>query len=242
MKHLLRSLALVGLLAAVAGAETKAPSPKEVPPALRIYKGRVIAQTMHWMGAEWLLRKEREREESTQLMMRNLGLKEGQSACDLGSGNGYHTLMMADIVGKEGKVVAVDIQKEMLDMLNDRAKEKGIGNVKTILGELHDPKLPANAFDLVLIVDAYHEFSHPVHMLEGIRQSLKPTGRLALVEFRTEDPKVPIKKLHKMSKKQIMKEIPPNGFKLVGEFDELPWQHLMFFERAPLPEESAEGE
>jgi len=207
------------------------------PPALKVYKGRLIAQTMHWEGAEWLLRKEREREESTQRMIRTLGLKPGQTACDLGSGNGYHTLMMAGLVGEMGKVIAVDIQQEMLTMLQERATTQGIHNVETVLGELHDPKLPDNTFDLVLIVDAYHEFSHPEHMLLAIRKSLKPTGKLVLVEFRAEDADVPIKPLHKMSKEQIMNELPPNGFRLVHEFNELPWQHMMFFERAPLPED-----
>ncbi len=207
----------------------------DAPPALEVYKGRIIAHTMHWEGAGWLLRKEREREESTQLMIQKLGLKSGQVACDLGSGNGYHTLMMAEIVGGKGKVLAVDIQKEMLTMLEKRAVELGVGNVMTIHGELHDPKLPENTLDLVLIVDAYHEFSHPEHMLQAIRKSLKPTGRLVLVEFRLEDPKVPIKLLHKMSKKQVMKELLPNGFKLVHEFDGLPWQHMMFFERTAIP-------
>jgi cyclopropane fatty-acyl-phospholipid synthase-like methyltransferase len=233
--HRFTLLLLLPLLTSRVTAEAQTAVVEAPPPALETYKGRVIAQTMHWEGAEWLLRQEREREESTQLMMRNLGLKPGQTVCDLGSGNGYHTLMMARIVGESGRVLAVDIQQEMLTMLLDRAKSQGIHNVEPILGELHDPKLPENELDLVLAVDAYHEFSHPEHMLRAVRKSLKPTGQLALIEFRMEDPKVPIKRLHKMSKEQIMKELPPNGFKRVREFDELPWQHMMFFEPAPIP-------
>ena len=178
-----------------------------------------------------LLRQEREREESSELMLKNLGIKPGQTLCDLGSGNGYHTLKMAELTGPTGTVYAVDIQPEMLTMLQKRAEEEGIHNVKTIQGKIYDPDLPANTMDLVLIADAYHEFSHPEHMLQAIRKSLTPKGRLALLEFRMEDPKVPIKLLHKMSKEQIMKEVPPNGFKLVESYDGLPWQHLMFFAR-----------
>lgn len=236
VRHAIAACA-VALCASACAVTDTTPVVDAPPPALESYKGRVIAQTMHWEGADWLLRQEREREESTQLMIRNLGLKPGQTACDLGAGNGYHTLMMAAIVGEAGKVVAVDIQQEMLTMLLERATKKDIHNVETVLGELHDPNLPEDAFDLVLVVDAYHEFSHPEHMLRAVRKSLKPTGRLVLVEFRMEDPDVPIKTLHKMSKEQIMNELPPNGFKLVHEFDELPWQHMMFFERTPIPGE-----
>jgi ubiquinone/menaquinone biosynthesis C-methylase UbiE len=125
----------------------------------------------------------------------------------------------------------VDIQREMLGLLEESAKDENFDNVETVLGTVVDPKLPEASMDLVLLVDVYHEFSHPEQMLAAIRKSLKPNGRVALVEFRGEDPLVPIKPLHKMSKEQIMKEFPPNGFKLVAEFDELPWQHLMFFQR-----------
>jgi ubiquinone/menaquinone biosynthesis C-methylase UbiE len=118
-----------------------------------------------------------------------------------------------------------------LQLLKDRAAEEKITNIQPVLGTVIDPKLPEGSVDLVLLVDVYHEFSHPEQMLAAIHTSLKPTGRVALVEFRAEDPAVPIKPLHKMSKAQIMKEFPPNGFKLVEEFDKLPWQHLMFFQR-----------
>jgi ubiquinone/menaquinone biosynthesis C-methylase UbiE len=204
---------------------------EQIPPALKEYKGREIAQTMHYLGAPWLTREEREQEEDCETMVKALNVQPGQTVCDMGCGNGFYTLMLAKLVGENGKVYAVDIQREMLGMLEARAKDEKVGNVETVLGTLVDPKLPAKSMDLVLLVDVYHEFSHPEQMLAAIRKSLKPKGRVALVEFRGEDPLVPIKPLHKMSKEQIMKEFPPNGFKLVDEFDKLPWQHLMFFER-----------
>jgi ubiquinone/menaquinone biosynthesis C-methylase UbiE len=204
-------------------------------PAARFYKGREIAQTMHYEGAAWLTRESRQREEDCETMLDALGVKPGQTACDMGCGNGFYTLELARLVGDGGKVLAVDIQREMLQMLKERAADEKIMNIELILGTIFDPKLPENSVDLMLMVDVYHEFSHPDEMLGAIRKSLKPDGRVALVEFRAEDPKVPIKPLHKMSKEQIMKEFPPNGFKLVEEFDELPWQHLMFFERDDAP-------
>jgi 2-polyprenyl-3-methyl-5-hydroxy-6-metoxy-1,4-benzoquinol methylase len=203
----------------------------EVPPALKEYKGREIAQTMHYLGAPWLTREEREQEEDCETMVEALHVQPGQTVCDMGCGNGFYTLKLAKLVGEKGRVYAVDIQREMLGMLEAEAEKEQLANIETVLGTVVDPKLPEASMDLVLLVDVYHEFSHPEQMLAAIRKSLKPGGRVALVEFRAEDPLVPIKPLHKMSKAQIMKEFPPNGFKLVDEFDELPWQHLMFFER-----------
>ncbi len=202
------------------------------PPAVKEYKGRMVAQTMHWSGAPWLQRANREEEENGGLMRKQLGLKPGQTVCDMGSGDGYHTLQMAVDVGEKGLVYAVDIQQEMLDFLEKRAGSRGLKNLKLVCGLPWDPKLPPASQDLILLVDVYHEFSHPEQMLKSMRKALKPAGRMVLVEFRAEDPKVPIKPEHKMSKAQILKEIPPMGFKLVKEFDELPWQHMMFFEPA----------
>ena len=211
-----------------------------VPPALKEYQGREIAQTMHFLGAPWLTRESRNREEDCDTMLEALQVKPGDVVCDMGCGNGFYTLELAKLVGKRGKVIAVDIQREMLGLLDDRAKQEKVTNIDTVLGTVVDPMLPKEAVDLVLLVDVYHEFSHPVQMLAAIRNSLKPCGRIALVEFRAEDPNVPIKPLHKMSKEQVMKEFPPNGFKLVEEFDKLPWQHLMFFQRDDVP--TKEGE
>jgi ubiquinone/menaquinone biosynthesis C-methylase UbiE len=200
--------------------------------------GREIAQTMHYLGAPWLTRESRDREEDCNMLLEALKIAAGDTVCDMGCGNGFYTLRIANLVGKRGKVIAVDIQREMLALLNDRAAAEKVHNIEPVLGTVVDPKLPTESIDLVLLVDVYHEFSHPEQMLAAIRKSLKPTGRVALVEFRAEDPNVPIKPLHKMSKVQIMKEFPANGFKLVEEFDKLPWQHLMFFQRDDAWEET----
>lgn len=212
------------------------PTPQDAatsnPPKPRdVYMGRTIARTMHFTGAEWLIRDEREREERCSLLLENLGIKPGMTVCDMGCGNGFYSLQMAKRVGDQGTVLAVDIQPEMLELLRQRYRAAEVTNVEPILGLQHDPKLPDNSVDLVLMVDVYHEFSYPERMLRAIRKSLSPTGVIALAEYRAEDPTVPIKPLHKMSKAQIMKEYQANGFKLVREFKGLPWQHLMFFAR-----------
>ena len=203
----------------------------KIPPGLTEYKGRKIAQTMHYTGAPWLVRESREREEDCSTLLKVLDVKPGQVICDMGSGNGYYTIKLAKLTGETGKVYAVDIQPEMLYLLRKHAAQEKVENIKLVLGTVADPKLPDGQMDMVLCVDVYHEFDHPVEMLAAIRKSLKPKGRMVLVEFRAEDPKVPIKPEHKMSKEQILKEVPPNGFKLVDQFDKLPWQHVMFFER-----------
>lgn len=191
--------------------------------------GRRLAPTMSHEAASWLTRSEREQEENTSRMMAELKLEPGDVACDLGAGNGYHTLMMAKTVAPGGRVIAIDIQPEMLELLEARAKEAKVSNVETILGGEADPKLPPNTCDLILLVDVYHELSDPAAMLDHMKRALEPGGVIALVEFRAEDPKVPIKEEHKMSKKQILLEYEANGLRLVREFDDLPWQHLMFF-------------
>lgn len=213
-------LCLGGLLPA----QDPAPPPAE-------YEGRVIARTMHWQGAGWLIRHKRDREEAALRMREELQLKPGMSVCDLGSGNGYHTLPMAQAVGPQGKVYAVEIQPEMLDMLQKRAADQGIAHITSVLSTPEDPRLPENSCDLILLVDVYHEFSHPAAMLAGIRKALKPDGVVVLVEFRAEDDSVPIKPEHKMSREQILKELTLNGFQLKREFRELPWQHMLFFGR-----------
>ena len=215
--------------APVAPAATK----PTVPPALTEYMGRQVAPAMsfHGGGASWLLRRMREEEERTSVLLPELRLTPGMTVCDLGSGNGYHSLLMAKMVAPAGKVIAVDIQQEMLDQLKERATAAGVANVEPLLGEVHDPKLTADSCDLILLVDVYHEFSHPEQMLAAMRKALKPEGLVALVEFRGEDPEVPIKPEHKMTKAQIHKEWEAGGFVLAREFDKLPWQHLMFWKR-----------
>lgn len=200
-----------------------------VPPALTEYMGREIAQTMHFAGAPWLTRESRQREEDCDTMVKQLQLKPGMTVCDMGCGNGFYTLRMADAVGENGTVLAVDIQPEMLRLMEARAAEQGLDNITSILGELHDPKLPAGKVDLILCVDVYHEFSHPEPMLAAMKNALTDDGVIVLVEFRAEDPNVPIKRLHKMSKQQINKEMNANQLFLRREFDGLPWQHMMFF-------------
>jgi ubiquinone/menaquinone biosynthesis C-methylase UbiE len=203
-----------------------------IPPPVTEYKGRTVAQTMHWTGGEWLLRQNREQEENAALMLKELRIQPGWTVCDLGCGNGYHSLTMSGMVGEKGKILAVDIQQPMLEMLSARAKGRGIGNIQTILGAYHDPHLPEASCDLILLVDVYHEFSHPELQLKAIHKALKPDGQVALVEFRAEDEKVPIKPEHKMSKEQIRKEWLPAGFEIAREFDGLPWQHLILFKKA----------
>lgn len=213
------------------------PRPQEE--ARRTYLDRIVAAPMSHLGASWLVRPERQAEENVAKAMTHLGLVAGMTVCDLGCGNGYWTLPLAKAVGASGKVYAVDIQPEMLRQLRTRAGKASLENIRPVLGAVDDPKLPEHVqLDMLLMVDVYHEFSHPESMLWAIRRALAPEGVVALLEYREEDPNVPIKPLHKMSKHQIMREYTANGFKLVREYNDLPWQHLMFFARddSPLPE------
>ena len=152
--------------------------------------------------------------------------------CDMGCGNGFYSLKMARLVGPEGRLLAVEVQHEMIAMLRTRAESEGLDNISPILGSLHNPRLPSNSVEIILLVDVYHEFSHPEQMLAAMKRSLKPDGLIVLVEFRAEDEEVPIKPLHKMSKDQINRELLANGYRLVREFDGLPWQHMMFYGRS----------
>ena len=206
-----------------------------IPPARTHHRGREIAQAMHYTGAAWLVRESRQREEDCRMLLEALAVRPGQVICDMGCGNGFYTLELARRVGPRGTVYAVDIQPEMLRMLAERAAAEKLANVRPVLGTAIDPRLPAAAVDLVLCVDVYHEFSHPEAMLRRIRGSLKPDGRLVLAEFRGEDPAVPIKPEHKMTKRQIRAELEPEGFAVAREFDRLPWQHLLFFRLADRP-------
>lgn len=228
-----------GGAAAEAPQRTERPKPEEE--ARRSYLGRVLAEPMSHLGASWLVRPERELQENASRALKQLELRPGMKVCDLGCGNGYWTLPLARAVGPTGRVYAVDIQPEMLQQLKAALGRARLGNVEPILGDVDDPRLPENVLlDLVLMVDVYHEFSHPQSMLWAIRNSLAPEGVVALLEYREEDPNVPIKPLHKMSKPQIMREYTENGFKLVREYNDLPWQHLMFFARDDSPLEEIE--
>lgn len=196
----------------------------------RFYLGREAAPVMGHQGAAWLERPEREAEEQPALLVRQLGLKPGDIVADIGAGTGYFTFRMATLV-PQGKVYAVDIQPEMLAFVRDRARRAGLSNVEPVAGRLDDPGLAPASIDLALMVDVYHEFSQPCEMLRAIVRALKPGGRIALVEYRAEEPSVPIKPLHKMSRAQAEKEMAAAGLRLQRSFDGLPWQHLMFFEK-----------
>jgi ubiquinone/menaquinone biosynthesis C-methylase UbiE len=196
----------------------------------KCYMGREIAQVMGHMGAAWLDRPEREKEERPSILIRNLGLAPGDVVADIGAGTGYFSLRIAPLVPK-GRVLAVDIQPEMLAIIRDKQRDTGIGNVEPVLGAIDDPKLAPASVDLVLMVDVYHEFSHPREMMLAVVAALKPGGRVALVEYRGEDPGVPIKPLHKMTQAQARNELAAVGLQWIETRDVLPWQHLMFFRR-----------
>ena len=194
----------------------------------KFFLGREIAQVMGHQGAAWLERPERAEEEDTAAVLRGLGLQKDWVVADIGCGTGYYSFRMAPAV-KE--VLGVEIQQEMLDLLMAAGKKNGTTNVKPVLGTITDPKLPAGGVDLVLLVDVYHEFDHPVEMLTAIHQALSPNGRVALVEFKAEDPKVPIKAVHKMTEQQARREFESLGFTWDTTVSTLPWQHLIFFKR-----------
>lgn len=190
---------------------------------------RQPAPVMSAAGADWLVRPERIQEEDPDRMLAALDIKPGSVVADIGAGIGYHVWRLSKIVGPTGKVIGEDIQPEMIRMMRRNIDERKLTNVDIILGTPTDPKLPENAVDLVLMVDVYHEFSDPVTMMRQIRRSLKPDGRVVLVEFRQEDPDVPIQPLHKMSLRQVRSELEPMGFKFQKTLTFLPWQHIIFF-------------
>ncbi|SOD93590.1 class I SAM-dependent methyltransferase [Spirosoma fluviale] len=194
----------------------------------KLYQGREIAQVMGHLGASWLERPEREREERTDLLLKALSLKPTDVVADIGAGTGFFTFLMAPKVAK-GNVLAVDIQPEMIEYLNEGKAKRKITNVQPVLGTESDPKLAANSIDIAILIDAYHEFSYPREMMGHIAAALKPGGRIVLVEYRAEDPNVPIKELHKLSVAQATKEMKAIGLKLLKNDDRLPQQHIMFF-------------
>jgi ubiquinone/menaquinone biosynthesis C-methylase UbiE len=197
----------------------------------KFYLGREIAQVMSHHGAPWLERPEREKEEHTSKLLPPLKIKAGDAVVDMGAGSGYYTFRLLDFVGSKGKVYAVDIQPEMLAIIRGRMKDKNIKNIELVQGTETDPKLPDGAIDLILMVDVYHEFSYPYEMTEAMVKSLKPGGRLVFVEFRLEDDKVPIKLVHKMTEKQVVKEMDPFALRHVETQKHLPWQHVIIFEK-----------
>jgi ubiquinone/menaquinone biosynthesis C-methylase UbiE len=193
--------------------------------------GRTYAGVMGASGADWLVRPEREAEEQPDKALNLLELPKGSTAADIGAGAGYITWRLAERVGPTGKVYASDIQPEMLTILRRNMKQRHLDNVEPVLGAIDDPRLPPNTMDLVILVDVYHEFSEPQKMLRGIRESMKADGRLVLLEYRGEDPKVPIRAEHKMTVEQVKAELEPEGFRLERVLEDLPRQHILILRK-----------
>lgn len=215
------------LLAAMAALGYQAAASKQAAPGTHPVTGRKIAGVMGMAGAAWLVRPERIAEENPDGALDAMDIRPGQTIADLGSGVGYMTLRMAKRVGPSGKVYGVDLQPGMLAELEKNAKAAGVSNIVPILGEPADPKLPEGQIDMLLMVDVYHEVSQPQAMIRKIRQALKPDGRLILLEYRAEDPSIPINPDHKMTVEQVRAEIEPEGFRLLPPIETLPRQHLL---------------
>jgi FkbM family methyltransferase len=197
----------------------------------KFYLGREIAQVMGHEAAGWLDRPEREKEEQPNRLVALVKFKPGEVVADVGAGSGYLSFRIAEKVGPTGKVLAVDVQPEMLDIIRKKMKDKNVTNVEPVLGEEADPKLAAGTVDTIIMVDVYHELSQPYEMTEAMVKSLKVGGRLVFVEYRKEDETVPIKLVHKMSEQQVKKEMEPFPLKHVRTFGSLPWQHVIVFEK-----------
>lgn len=200
-------------------------------PGVHPISGRRYAQTMSYLGADWLDRAERMQEEEPDIALGALTLTPGSAVADVGAGSGYMTVRMSKLVGPTGKVYANDIQPQMLQILKQRLVREQISNVELVLGTFDDPRLPADAIDLILMVDVYHEFSEPQKMLQRMRTSLKPSGRLVLFEYRKEDPRIPIRPDHKMSVAEAKMEVEAEGFTLKNVDERLPRQHILIFEK-----------
>ena len=194
------------------------------------YMGRQIAHVMSHFGIEWLERKEREMEENTSQLLKNLAVQPGTAIADIGAGSGYHSTLLSKMVGT-GKVYAVDVEPEMIAYLKARIKLEGHKSIIPVLSTEQKVSLPANSIDIMLLVDVYHEFSFPYEMTLSMLKALKPSGKLVLVEFRAEDPNVPIKTIHKMSERQAVKEFKASGFLFEKNLGNLPWQHCLIFRK-----------
>lgn len=190
---------------------------------------RQTAPVMSAAGADWLTRPERIQEEDPDRMLASLDIKKGATVADIGAGVGYHVWRLSEIVGPSGKVIGEDIQEGMIRLMKKNIDERKLRNVDIVLGSQTDPKLPPKSLDLVLMVDVYHEFADPIIMMRHIQDALKPGGRVVLVEFRKEDPNVPIQPLHKMSVQDVRSELEPLGFKFQTSLEFLPWQHIIIF-------------
>lgn len=195
------------------------------------YMGREIAHVMGWQGAAWLERDEREQEERTDLLIRELRLQPGMVVADIGAGTGYVSRRLAEQVGPGGKVYAVDVQPEMIRLLTDLAKKDHLTQIDPVLGSERNVRLPASSVDLAIMVDVYHELAYPHEVLASIVRALTPGGRVVFVEYRAEDPKVPIKPLHKMSEAQVKREAEALPLDWVRTGETLPWQHVVVFRK-----------
>ena len=217
--------ALAAALAA-GGYESAAPSADGIG---KRYMGREISQVMGWQGAAWLEREEREREERTDLLLAELALAPGMVVADVGAGTGYIARRIAAQVGPKGTVYAVDVQPEMIRLLRAAAARDGLAQIRPVLGALHSVPLPVASVDLAIMVDVYHELEYPREVLESLVRALKPGGRVVFVEYRAEDPRVPIKALHKMSEAQIRREAGALALRWERTASTLPWQHVVVF-------------
>lgn len=197
----------------------------------RTYMGREIAQVMGYPGADWLERGSREREERPDLLLAALALMPGMAVADVGAGTGYYSWQIAGRIGQEGQVYAVDVQPQMLDLLKENMRMRGVRNVQPVLGTATDPGLAPASIDLALMVDVYHELDQPREVLDSLLRALRPGGRLVLVEYRAEDDSVPIKRLHKMSVAQIRRELGAQGLLWQQTVETLPWQHIVIFRK-----------
>ena len=195
------------------------------------YMGREISAVMGWQGAAWLEREERDREERTDLLLAALPLKPGMVVADIGAGTGYLSRRMAPAVSPGGKVWAVDVQPEMVKLLQAGAKRSGLTNIDVQLGTVDDVRLPAGSVDLAIMVDVYHELAYPYEVMASVMKALKPGGRMVFVEYKAEDPRVPIKPLHKMSEAQIKREAAVFPLEWERTVSTLPWQHVVIFRK-----------
>jgi SAM-dependent methyltransferase len=194
----------------------------------KFYMGREIAFVMGHQAADWLNRPGRIAEERPDEVVENMGLEPDQVVADIGAGSGYFSFRIAKLV-PQGKVLAVDIQPEMLALIEEQKARDKVTNVEGVLGKVDDPNLPPNSIDAAIMVDAYHEFDHPFEMINGIYNALRPGGRIFLLEYRGEDPSVPIRPLHKMTEEQVVREMSVFGLDWTDTLDFLPWQHMMIF-------------
>ena len=212
-------------------AERYSPAPASADGIGKRYMGREISSVMGWQGAAWLEREERDREERTDLLLAALTLQPGMVVADIGAGTGYLSRRMAPAVMPGGKIWAVDVQPEMISLLQAGAKRSGLSQIEARLGAVDDVRLPARSVDLAVMVDVYHELAFPYEVIASVMKALKPGGRVVFVEYKAEDPRVPIKPLHKMSEAQIKREAAVFALEWERTVSTLPWQHVVVFRK-----------